>query len=431
MAEPTTPPSGPLAGASRRELRELQQFLLYLGSALTAAGEAVNEIEEHLRRVAAAYGAPHARVSVLPTYLVLSLEPGRPATLEPTGQLRGVLRLDQTAALFGVLKAAERGEPPPDAASRRIREIVDMRPRFGPGVTILGHVVLTVGICLVLQPTWGDLALAALFGALVGVFNLIGGRWTSVQMIMPVAAAFAVAAITFLLAEQGWAVADLRAMIAPLVTFLPGAAITMAVVELSAAEMITGASRLVAGGLQLLLLAFGITGAAQVVGLPSADAPLDTPTNLLGWWAPWLGVLIVGIGNYLYFSAPPNSLGWLCLVLYIAWIGQYLGDQAFGGYLSGFVGAIVMTPVAYMVERRPSGPPALVSFLPAFWLLVPGALGLIGVTEYLGKNAVAGVQDFLGAVASMVAIALGVLCGYPLYRSLARSLGWLRELGSG
>ena len=38
MAE-TPPPSGPLAGASERELRELQQFLLFLGSALTAAGE--------------------------------------------------------------------------------------------------------------------------------------------------------------------------------------------------------------------------------------------------------------------------------------------------------------------------------------------------------------------------------------------------------
>jgi uncharacterized membrane protein YjjP (DUF1212 family) len=111
MAE-TPPPSGPLAKASERELRELQQFLLYLGSALTAAGEAVNQVEEHLRRVAAAYGAPRARVSVLPTYLVVVLEPGRPATLEPTRQLRGVLRLDQTAALFEVLKAAERGEPP-------------------------------------------------------------------------------------------------------------------------------------------------------------------------------------------------------------------------------------------------------------------------------------------------------------------------------
>ena len=160
----------------------------------------------------------------------------------------------------------------------------------------------------------------------------------------------------------------------------------MAVVELSAGEMITGASRLVAGILQLLLLGFGIVDAAQVVGLPSADALVDTPTDQLGWWAPWVGVLLVGIGNYLYFSAPGGSLGRLLLVLYAAWIGQCLGDQALGGYLSGFVGASVMTPVAYIPERRPSGPPALVSFLPAFSLLVPGALGLIGVAEYLGQD---------------------------------------------
>jgi hypothetical protein len=108
---------------------------------------------------------------VLPTYLVVALEPGRPATLEPTRQLRGVLRLDQTAALFELLKAAQRGEPSPEEGSHRIRQIVDMGPRFGASVTILGHVVLTVGICLILQQTWGDLALAALFGALVAVFK--------------------------------------------------------------------------------------------------------------------------------------------------------------------------------------------------------------------------------------------------------------------
>jgi hypothetical protein len=69
MAETTPPPSGPLAGASGRELRELQQFLLYLGSALTAAGEAVNHVELHLRRVAAAYGAPtHGSASCRPIW---------------------------------------------------------------------------------------------------------------------------------------------------------------------------------------------------------------------------------------------------------------------------------------------------------------------------------------------------------------------------
>lgn len=406
----------------------LRQFLLYLGSGLTAAGEAVNQIQERVRRVAIAYGAPNAVVSVLPTFVTVSLGPGQHAEVESTQQLRGQLRLDQTAALYELLKKAERAEVPPAEGIRRVREIVSMSPRFGRPVTILGHVVLTVGICLVLQPSWGDLVLAALFGALVAVLKLAGARWTSIQMIMPVTAAFAVSSITLVLADQGWANADLRAMIPPLVTFLPGAALTMSVVELSAGEMVTGASRLVAGTLQLVLLAFGIVAGSQAFGIPSSAALADHPVNLLGWWAPWLGVAVVAVGTYLYHSPPERAFWWLLVVLYVAWIGQFLGGEAFGGYVGGFLGALVMTPVAYAVERLPSGPPALVSFLPAFWLLVPGALGLIGVTEYLADDTTAGIEDFLATLGSIIAIALGVLCGYPLYRSLARSLGWIEEV---
>jgi uncharacterized membrane protein YjjP (DUF1212 family) len=351
---------------------------------------------------------------------VVALESGQAATLEPTGQLRGGLRLDQTAAIFDILKDAESGDLSPRQGSRRIRRVIDRPPRFGPVVTLLGHLVLTVGICLVLQPTLADLAIAGFFGVLVGLLKRLGQRWTSTQMILPVGAAFFVAATTFVLSRHGWVDADVRSMVAPLVTFLPGATLTMAVVELSAAQLVTGASRLVSGVLQLLLLAFGIIAAAQVVGLPTTDELVDEPANQLGWWASWLGVLLIGVGSYLYHSAPRRSLGWLCLVLYVAWIGQYLGNLLVGGYLSGFVGALVMTPAAYLVARLPSGPPALVSFLPAFWLLVPGALGLIGIAEYLGEDTATGLQDFLGMFGSMIAVALGVLCGYPLYRSLVR-----------
>lgn len=401
----------------------MQEFLLYLGSALTAAGEAVNQIEERLLRVAVAYGSPRAGIAVLPTYLVVALSPNHPATLEPTRQLNGGLRLDQTAAVYDLLKLAEHGEVTPAEGMARLREITAMPARFHFLMQILGYAVLAVGICLILQPTWSDLALAGVFGALVGVFKLVGARWTSVQMIMPVAASFLVAASTFLLADSGWADADLRAMVAPLATFLPGAMLTMAVVELSAAEMVTGASRLVAGILQLMLLAFGIIGAAQVVDLPRYEVPVSAPENSIGTWAPWLGALVVGIGCYLVYSGPPRTLGWLCFVLYAGWIGQYFGGLVLGGYLSGFVGALVLTVVAYTVERFPSGPPALVSFLPGFWLLVPGALSLIGLTEYLARSSELGSEDLLGAAGSMVAVALGVLCGHPIFRALARTFG--------
>jgi uncharacterized membrane protein YjjP (DUF1212 family) len=404
------------------EIHELRRFLLYLGSGLTAAGEAVNQIEERLCKVAAVYGASEARVSVLPTYLVVALEAGQPATLEPTRQLRGGLRLDQIAEMYDVLKAAELAVLSPAEGSRRISDIVAMAPRFRPMTQIAGYAVLTTGICMILQPTWADLLLAVVFGALVGAFKLLGAHWVSLQMIMPVTAAFSVAALTFLLAGTGWADADLRAMVAPLATFLPGAMLTMAVVEVSAAALVTGSSRLVAGILQLLLLAFGIIGAAQVVGLPRNITPANVTQNSIGTWAPWLGALVVGIGTYLVYSGPRRTLGWLCVVLYAGWIGQHIGNLVLGSYLSGFVGAIALTVAAYLVEQLPSGPPALVSFLPGFWLLVPGALSLIGMTEYLSRDDVRGTADLIGAAGSMMAVALGVLCGHPLYRAIRKAL---------
>jgi uncharacterized membrane protein YjjP (DUF1212 family) len=405
---------------------DLQQFLLYLGSALTAAGEAVNEIESRLRTVAGAYGAQHARFAVLPTFIVVSLEPGRPATLEPTRQLRGVLRLDQIARIYQVLDTASDAAIAPDVGTQAILDAVDMPPRFGWLRTTIGHAAMTAGICLVLQPSWGDVALATAFGVIVGLVKIVGGRWRRALMLLPVACAFIVSAITFLLAKNGWVSPDIRSLIAPLVTFLPGAALTMGVIEISAGELVTGATRLVSGILQLLLLAFGIVAAAQAFGLPSArDLLAVPPQDLLGAWSPWLGVCVFAVGVYFYSSAPRGSFLGLFLVLGVAFVGQQLGNALLGGYLGGFVGAFAMTPTARIVERTRIGPPALVTFLPAFWLLVPGAIGLIGVTEYLASKTSVGVDDFMTTLGAMVSIAIGVLCAYPLVDS---SLGAFQRL---
>jgi uncharacterized membrane protein YjjP (DUF1212 family) len=401
----------------------LQQFLLQLGSALTAAGEAVNEVQDHLQAVAVAYGATEARFVVLPTFLVVALDPRRPATLEPTSQLSGLLRLDQTSALFAVLRDALRAELDPADGSRQLIDIISRPPQYRPVFTVVGYMILTAGICLILQPTWLDVLLAAAFGLMVGLLTHFGTRSTRLQTLLPVVASFVVSATTLLLADQGWANANVRTMVAPLITFLPGAALTMSVIELSAAQMVSGASRLVSGALQLVLLAFGIVTAAEAFSVPVATILVDDPRNLIGWWAPWLGVVVFGIGVAVFYSAPSGSLPGLFLVLLVAFLGQQAGSALLGGYVGGFVGALFMTVTARLVERTRFGPPALVSFLPGFWLLVPGALGLIGLTEYIASGPALAAQSLLGTLGAMVAIAVGVLSGYllmdafkPLYR---------------
>ncbi len=86
-----------------------------------------------------------------------------------------------------------------------------------------------------------------------------------------------------------------------------------------------------------------------------------------------------------------------------------------------------MTPVALAIARLPGGPPSQVMFLPAFWLLVPGALGLIGVTEIFGNPATVSIADLVTPVGSIVSIALGVLGGVSLYRALAETPPRLRR----
>ena len=166
--------------------------------------------------------------------------------------------------------------------------------------------------------------------------------------------------------------------------------------------------------MRLILLAVGIVTAAALVGIPSIE--LSSSTHPLGEWAPWIAVGLFGPAISIYQGAKVSSLRWIVPVLYIAYGAQVLGSVLLGGVLSAFIGAIVMTPAA-VVASRLHGPATIVNFLPAFWLLVPGALGLKGVTTILDGNST-GISTIVAAVSTMVAITLGILLGLAITRRL-------------
>jgi uncharacterized membrane protein YjjB (DUF3815 family) len=246
----------------------------------------------------------------------------------------------------------------------------------------------------------------------------------NLQVLMPVLAAFVVSVLASTAVDHDLIDPALRAVVASLVVFLPGATLTTAVLELAAGQIISGASRLVAGAVQLALLAFGILAGVEAVGL-SSSLVLSVGGQRLGEWAPWLGVLVFAVGVATAHSAPKRALPMLLVVLYTAWIGQIIGDIVLGAYVSAFVGAAAMTPVAYLVGRRPPAMPARASFLPGFWLLVPGALGLIGLTELAGDADAAGTNDLVATVSSIFAVAIGVLCGTLMIAGAESTRDWL------
>jgi uncharacterized membrane protein YjjB (DUF3815 family) len=212
----------------------------------------------------------------------------------------------------------------------------------------------------------------------------------------------------------------------PLVTFLPGAMLTFGMVELAYGDMVSGSSRLITGFVQLVLLAFGLITGAILVGEPRADLLEAAVPISRSPWVPVLGVVVFGCGIYLHSSAPKRSFWWLLLVMLAALAAQRLSVGLFGSFMSGFFGTLVATPLAYLIQERFKGPPATVTFLPAFWLLVPGSLGLQSVTRMLGDRA-AGLEGLVGVVFAMASIALGTLVGVSGYKWMAERTRRLRR----
>jgi uncharacterized membrane protein YjjP (DUF1212 family) len=431
------------------EPRELQRFVALLGAAMTAAGQPVHEVQQRLQRIADVYGARSARISAFPTYFMVTMGTGIPATLEITTPLSPLLRLDQVAALERLVDDAERGEVDPSDGVERLALIRELPPRFGPAAGLLGYAMLAVGICLLLHPAPRDVGAAAVFGVVVGALQLLARGRTTFQVLLPIAAAFVLSSCSALVIEHDLTGPGLPAMVAALVVFLPGVALTNAVLELAAGQTVSGSSRLVAGAVQLALLAFGILAGIELVGVPSARV-LQGSTTTLGGWAPWVGVAVFALGVHFAHSAPPRSLPGLVVVLYAAWTAQVVGNEIAGAYVSAFVGAVVLTLVAAGIAHFPRAMPADAAFLPGFWLLVPGALGLIGLTKFAGDVASAGTDELVATTVTIFAVAVGVLCGALVLeggeasrravRRLPRSTkvgqirtrvaGWLRRSGS-
>jgi uncharacterized membrane protein YjjB (DUF3815 family) len=295
-----------------------------------------------------------------------------------------------------------------------LKRIRSLDKRFPVWVTVLGYAVQSVGLALILQPTPWSLYGAAILGLLVGGLSVIGRRVEAIGHMLPTICAFLVALIVFSFENRYHVGTDsLRALAAPLATFLPGAAITLAVIELSTQHLVSGASRLVAGFMQIAQLAFGILIAAQIAGVADTDL-VTTKLNRLGPWAPFVGVLVYAIGIWLNYAPPTKFLPWMVLMLYVAYGGQWIGNSVLGSYASGFGGGLTLILFALAISHRPGTPPTMALVVPGWWLLVPGSLGFMGVTQLLGTHSTA---VFTATLISMMSIAVGVQTGLLLWRA--------------
>lgn len=403
---------------------DVPDMLGEIGVTLLAASEATSEVEATLKRLAVQYGRLDLRIFVLPTLVLIE----SPAETGPTTAIfpanRPALRLDQSGSVERVVRKAFGEQQDPQSVVDALTAISLRPPRFGATAAILGHMLLTVGFGLVLNPTLTALPVYVVLGLFVGAIVRVGHHLPTLALVLPVATAFAVTGLVTILARVGHSVIhdDVIRLVAPaLVSFLPGLTLTIAAVELTSGQVIAGASRLVYGIARLGLLAFGVYAGLTVAGSASAS---NTASESLGEWAPWVGLLLVSLGYFLYSAAPRGSLLWILYALIVAHSAQLLGHLLVGVELSGLIGALIVIPAVHLAARLKLAPSSAIMLTCAYWVLVPGSMGFIGLSEVASGRAGA-VSALLETAGSLIAIAIGMMLGAALSRdATAVARGW-------
>jgi len=132
---------------------------------------------------------------------------------------------------------------------------------------------------------------------------------------------------------------------------------------------------------QILILTFGVL-VGSLLARVSPDNFADLTDQTLPLWVAWLGAAVYAVGQALAFNEPRGAIRPVVLLLLLAFSIQQVVSWVLDAVLAAGLAAAVALFLAIVIQDRGQRQiPAFVLFSPVFWLLVPGSLGLVALTE--------------------------------------------------
>jgi uncharacterized membrane protein YjjP (DUF1212 family) len=318
--------------------------------------------------------------------------------------------LDQVSDLRALLYEIDDGAMAPGDALVRLNALADRPPRFSKAWQVVGLALFATGFGISVQATGQEIVASAVLGALVGVIAVAAQGRPQLALVAPFVASVVVSTLTLIAYKHGWIKGGpIQLMVPCLFFFIPGDAISTAMLELADGRITAGASRLVYSVAILLVLAFGALVATAIANVPASFLFDVKVEDTLGFWIVWGGWIVFAVGTMLTFSMRPADFPWaLGLILFTAGAAQ-LGTKAFGATIATFIAAALMTVIAMLLARDRRRPAAYIMYLGAFYVLTPGSHGLRGLETWLGGHPIAGFKGFGDMVTLFTALAVGML----------------------
>jgi len=383
-------------------------FLIALGRALHENGIPAHRLEETLGLAAGRLGL-RAEFLSTPTSLISAFgEPGSQqialARVTP-----GDLRLDRIVALDDTVEALWRDELDVEQADRRLREIADLPPPYGPALSVAAMGAASAAAARVFGAGLPEVGASAVLGVVVGALGIAARRSVTVGRVHEFVAAMA-ATLLALGAGALWPhLALAPVIVSSVIVLLPGLSLTLALNELATGHLVGGTARLTGSLMTLLKLGLGVGLGQQLAALvavtPARHDALPLP---LPEWTLAAALLVTAPALGVLFCARRRELPWMLAGIAIAFGGARLGVHLLGPALGALLGALAAGLAGNLYERRRRRP-AVVMIVPSLIMLVPGAIGYRSLSFLMERDVVAGIGSAVAALLVGVSLVAGLL----------------------
>lgn len=409
------PPSSALAPASAAgparpasDSQESVRFALTLGRALHRFGTPAHRLEEVMTVVCAQLGL-EARFVATPTAIFASFGPPEAQQATFIRGEPGLANLHRLAHIDEIANAVIEGRTTPsDGASLVEAQLIDAPPSaLGRLARVACFSLSSAAAAQLYGGGAKELAVSGAVGLLLGLLEAAASRLPGLERGFEPIAAFAASAVSVALTRLIGHFSTEVTTLSALVYLLPGLALTLAMIELSTRNLISGTSRFSGALTVFLLLGFGVALGRRIdVVLP--QAPPSVPMAPLPAWTIVPALLVLTLALAVLFRARRKDFPWILLAAVVAYAGGRIGASWLGPELGAFVGALALG-VASNAYGRLLKRPTIITTVPGIMVLVPGSVGYRSIESMLAQDMVGGLSTLFSMIFVLVGMAAGLV----------------------
>lgn len=388
------------------------EFALKLGTALQTYGAPAHRLEDAMREVLEKTEVQGEFFST-PTAIFASIGEGDERRTALIRISNFEVDLGKLAELTDLANDVIAGRSSAREASPAIDRIISAPPRFGTLLTILSFAITSGAASRFFGAGLREMALASVSGLAVGLLTLAPPRFPTIGRLFDLAAAFLVSFVAVAGAALIGGASIPIVTVAGLIILVPGLTLTIAVTELAQRSLVSGTARLHGAFVVFLMLGFGVVVGGRAASF-LVGTTADRPPAALPGWTEIAAVFIAVLALNVLLRVPVREFGWVITAAGLTYATVKLMSQSAGPEIGVFAGAI-MAGIVSNLHGRTFERPTAITRLPSLILLVPGALGFLGLSSLLEHDIVTG----LGTVIRVALIAVALAAGLIIANALA------------